>query len=159
MIKWLTELVIPSWALPVAGLLIGLAGATAVTRWYYTGQIARMERDAAAAALQASEQSRIIEDRYRQIADDAERQHHEDQTKTNALYDANRKLLTDGVRFKARCGRLSEGTSSPADTPNGTAEVRLPDAFVSDLLTLARDADRSADYARAGHAWASTIGR
>lgn len=140
------------WLIPTA-----VAGILAAMLTFTKLELANLKAADAAAAVKAVEAARLKDEHFNQIARDAERQHNEDAKKTADLYDANLALTRNGVRFKTIGRCLPKDTKPPGDTVDGTAEVRLPDETVRDLLKLARDADTAADYARVGHEWANKL--
>lgn len=140
------------WILPTALLALSLA-------WGGWNHIALVNlRAANATALQqATIAARAQDAKYAALAQEVELAHEERSKAIDEAYDANRKLVAaNGLRFRtSQCVPKPAAGASPA--PDGTTEIRLPDAIASDLLALARDADHAADYAQVGHEFGTKL--
>lgn len=122
-------------------------------------ELANLKAAVARATLEATEAARAQEAKNAAIAQEVEKAHAERAKAIDEAYDANRELArTRGLRFRVKPG-VSCAATTPGSNPDGTAEIRLPDEIARDLLTLARDADRAAEYAMTCHSWAIQVGK
>lgn len=100
------------------------------------GEIARLANDLDSANIRGKDATDKAADALRDAA------------RTRGLY----------VRTTGKCNlpRTADGAGSGE---TGTAEARLSDETASALISIARDADQCANYARTCHDWAMTVGK
>lgn len=161
MLALLSKFGIPVWVLPVAGFVIGLAGATMVTRWYYRAQIARMDLAQAQAKIDATEKARAKDAENSKLAADLDLAHMETKDALDKLASATHDLArTRGLWVKTRGNKCVPGTAANSgSSETGAAEVRLSDETSDWLIAFAHDADRAALYAKTCHDWAMKVGK
>lgn len=151
------------------GLLTGALGG-----WYLTAEykdskwIAAVEKQKVEAGKQlqaATERAILAERRQNELANRLEVKHVESERKLDQALSDNRRLARElgGLRDPGR--RPSCGGAMPADTtttgkPEGGAAGAELSAEASEfLLEFARDADRTAQYAKTCHDWVIELNR
>lgn len=140
--------------------IVAAVAAVTVTRWYYSGKIARMEATYAQREAEATRNARIKDNENAALAADADIANATAKDALEKLADATRAHARDhGLWVKAKRQCMPGAATAAGSGEDGTAFVRVSDETADALIAFARDADAAAIYARTCHDWAVRIGR
>ena len=160
---------LPDLKVAAAALAIG-----SLASWYLTAEYKDSKWEAAigkqkveaADKLQAATQRAIeAERRQNELADQLEVKHVESERELDKVLADNRRLARElgGLRDPGRrpsCGdAVPSGSTNPGQSADGTTGTELSAEASEFLLEFARDADRSAQYAKTCYDWTQQLNR
>ena len=150
----------------VSAFFVGVLSAWWITADYkeakYTGVIAKMQLDAAAAVREAMQKAVAAERENNRIAQELEVANHEFRKSLEQAASDNRRLVDElgGLydrQSAAGSGGLPAASAAASEPAGAAARTKLSDSLASLLLSESRRADEAAAYAKTCYQWVKEL--